>query len=67
MLYLDFCKNDGEWAANEYGGRENLEAVEFLKHLNSVFKKQHPDVLLIAEESQPGLRITGKVEEEGWD
>ena len=65
MLYLDYGKNDGEWVANIYGGHENLEAVEFLKHLNSVFKKEIKGGLLIAEESTAWPQITGSVKENG--
>ncbi|MGN0400466.1 MAG: 1,4-alpha-glucan branching protein GlgB [Blautia sp.] len=65
MLYLDYGKNDGEWIANIYGGNENLEAIEFLKHLNSIFKKQYPDALLIAEESTAWPKITGALDEDG--
>ena len=65
MLYLDYGKNDGEWVANMYGGKENLEAVEFLKHLNSVYKKRKDGTLLIAEESTAWPKVTGKVEEDG--
>ena len=65
MLYLDYGKNDGEWVANIYGGHENLEAVEFLKHLNSIFKKEIRGGLLIAEESTAWPQITGSVKENG--
>lgn len=65
MLYLDYGKNPGEWVANIYGGHENLEAVEFLKHLNSVFKGRKDGAILIAEESTAWPKITGKVEEDG--
>ncbi len=65
MLYLDYGKNDGEWVANEYGGHENLEAVEFLKHLNSIFKQQFPSALLIAEESTAWAKISGNLDDGG--
>ncbi|MEE0421640.1 MAG: 1,4-alpha-glucan branching protein GlgB [Lachnospiraceae bacterium] len=65
MLYLDYGKQDGEWVANIYGGNENLEAIEFLKHLNSVYKKKFPGSMLIAEESTAWPKITSPVEEEG--
>ena len=65
MLYLDYGKNDGEWVANIYGGHENLEAVDFLKHLNSIFKKEIRGGLLIAEESTAWPQITGSVKENG--
>lgn len=63
MLYLDYGKQDGEWVPNIYGGNENLEAVEFLKHLNSIFKKKHPGAVLIAEESTAWPQVTGDVKE----
>jgi 1,4-alpha-glucan branching enzyme len=51
MLYLDYSRREGEWVPNEFGGRENLEAVEFLKQLNTVVYGRNPHVMTIAEES----------------
>jgi 1,4-alpha-glucan branching enzyme len=57
MLYLDYSRNEGEWLPNEYGGRENLEAVRFLQELNATVHKRHAGVMMIAEESTswPGV------------
>jgi 1,4-alpha-glucan branching enzyme len=57
MLYLDYSRKEGEWIPNEFGGRENLEAIEFLKELNTVVHGEHPGVLMVAEESTawPGV------------
>lgn len=65
MLYLDYGKNSGEWVANKHGGNENLEAMEMLKHLNSIVKKRKDGVVLIAEESTAWPKITGALEEGG--
>jgi 1,4-alpha-glucan branching enzyme len=51
MLYLDYSRNAGEWVPNEFGGRENIEAISFLRRLNEDVYKVHPDVQVIAEES----------------
>jgi len=57
MLYLDYSRKHGEWEPNEFGGRENLDAVHFLKELNDAVHTHHPDTITIAEESTawPGV------------
>mgnify|MGYP000755808517 CR=1 FL=1 len=65
MLYLDYGKQDGEWIPNMYGGNENLEAIELIKHFNSILKKRDPGVLSIAEESTAFPMITGSLDEGG--
>ena len=51
MLYLDYSRKEGEWVTNRFGGRENLEAIEFVKESNEVVYRHHPSVMMVAEES----------------
>jgi 1,4-alpha-glucan branching enzyme len=65
MLYLDYSRNQGEWIPNEQGGRENLEAVEFLKEMNKTLYGKHPNIMTIAEESTSWPKVSGRVDEGG--
>ncbi len=67
MLYLDYGREDGQWVANQYGGNENLDAIEFFKHLNTVVKGRNPGVVMIAEEYTAWPKVTDKAEYGGLE
>ncbi|CUI16490.1 1,4-alpha-glucan branching enzyme GlgB [Candidatus Protochlamydia naegleriophila] len=65
MLYLDYGREESEWIPNDFGGKENLQAIEFIKHLNSIVHSRCPGVLTIAEESTSFPGVTHSVESGG--
>jgi 1,4-alpha-glucan branching enzyme len=65
MLYLDYSRKEGEWVPNQYGGREDLDAVEFLRMLTGTVTEAHPGCFTVAEESTSWPRVTGPVAEGG--
>jgi len=65
MLYMDYGKADGQWVPNMYGGSENLEGVEFIKHFNSILHKMYPGVVTIAKETSAWPKITESLEQDG--
>jgi 1,4-alpha-glucan branching enzyme len=73
MLHLDYGRAEGQWVPNRHGGRENLDAVAFLKRLNDSVHREYPDVLTIAEEATAWPRVTGPTRQGGlgfdlkWD
>ena len=67
MLYLDYGRQGGEWVPNVFGGHENLEAVDFIQELNGHVFQEHPDVMMIAEESTAWPRVSHPVGEGGLE
>lgn len=65
MLYLDYGREEGEWIPNRYGGKENLEAIEFIKHLNSIVHEKFPGILMVAEESTSFTGVTHPLQGNG--
>ena len=65
MLYLDYGKEDGQWIANKYGSNQNLDAIEFFKHINTLITGRNKGVVMIAEESTAWPKVTGSVKENG--
>lgn len=65
MLYLDYSRESNEWVPNEYGGRDNLAAIDFIKQLNSMLSQRHPDTAMIAEESTAWGGVTNSTNDGG--
>ena len=65
MLYLDYGKEAGQWTPNQFGGNENLEAVEFFRHINTLIRGRNKGAVMIAEESTAWPKVTGDVEDGG--
>lgn len=65
MIYLDYGKTEGEWEPNKFGGKENLDAVDFVKRLNTAVHMYHPDVMMFAEENTSWPKLTHKIEDGG--
>jgi 1,4-alpha-glucan branching enzyme len=65
MLYLDYSRKQGEWIPNRWGGRENEEAIQFLRELNETVRRKHPGVVVIAEESTAWPKVSAPVSEGG--
>ena len=65
MLYLDYGKKAGQWVANQYGDNKNLDAIGFLRHLNSLITGRYPGTLMIAEESTAWPKVTAHPDHDG--
>jgi len=65
MLYLDYGRKDGDWVPNRYGNKENLEAINFIKHLNTVVHERYPGIMIVAEESTSFYGVSKPVHADG--